>query len=166
MKKSLFQTSFRFEPVLLPLALALKLAASCSSYAAQGQASLTHTPTPALAPLVAPRAVFATNLVQGRDPFFPDSTRVAVTRLPANGTNQAGHANGLLAQLVLKGVSVGKERRLALINNATFAPGEKAVVRVNNQAVMVQCLEIRDDAVLVCLEGGKEVRTLQLRKGI
>jgi hypothetical protein len=158
-------STLRWRLFVFPLALALKLAASCSSHAAQGQASSPNTPALSPTPVCAPRAAFANGLPNGKDPFFPESRRVAPPPT-APGTNAVASAGGLLAQLTLKGISLGKERRLALINNITFAPGEKALVSLNGQEVMVECLEIRDDAVSVTIQGCREARLLQLRKGL
>ena len=67
---------------------------------------------------------------------------------------------------MLKGIAWNKERRLALVNNATLAEGEKAPVRVNGQVIMLQCLEIREHSVLVSIEGVKEVKEIRFAKEI
>jgi protein disulfide-isomerase len=57
------------------------------------------------------------------------------------------------ADLTLKSVTGPKNRRLALINNQTFAPGEGALVRLGDGQVKVRCLEINDKSVVVTIEG-------------
>jgi len=61
----------------------------------------------------------------------------------------------------LKGISGSKQRRLALINNATFVVGETAKVKVQDQLVEVCCKEIREDSVLVTADG----KPLELKLG-
>jgi thioredoxin-related protein len=63
--------------------------------------------------------------------------------------------------LALKGISGSKQRRLALINNATFVVGETAKVKVQDQRVEVCCKEIREDSVLVTADG----KPLELKLG-
>ena len=55
-------------------------------------------------------------------------------------------------------------RRLAIINNYTFAAGESADVRTSNGRVRVQCLEIKTDSVIIRV--GEELRELRLRNGV
>ena len=60
------------------------------------------------------------------------------------------------AELALKGISGAPESRMALINNETLMEGEKAKVRVRDTKVEVLCKQIREDSVLILLDG-KEV---------
>jgi thioredoxin-related protein len=55
--------------------------------------------------------------------------------------------------LALKGISGTKDRRLALINNQTFMAGETAKVKVQDTRIDVTCKEIRDDSVVIVVEG-------------
>jgi protein disulfide-isomerase len=55
--------------------------------------------------------------------------------------------------LALKGVSVGPSGKLAMINNETLAVGESAKVKVKDGRVEVICKEIRNDSVLVTVDG-------------
>jgi thioredoxin-related protein len=55
--------------------------------------------------------------------------------------------------LALKGISGTKDRRLALINNQTFMAGETAKVKVQDSRLEITCKEIRDDSVLIIVEG-------------
>jgi thioredoxin-related protein len=55
--------------------------------------------------------------------------------------------------LALKAISGSKDRRMALINNETFLAGETAKVKVKDGRVEVCCKEIREDSVLVTVDG-------------
>jgi thioredoxin-related protein len=57
------------------------------------------------------------------------------------------------SQLALKGISGSKDRRMALINNETLMAGEKARVKVQDTQVEVLCKEIREDSVLIVVDG-------------
>jgi len=65
--------------------------------------------------------------------------------------------------LDLKGISGAVNRRLAIINNRTFAVGEEEELAVNSGRVRVVCKEITDDSVRVLVNG--QERTLRLRSG-
>jgi hypothetical protein len=55
--------------------------------------------------------------------------------------------------LALKGVSGAPGNRLALINNQTLAAGESAKVKTKDGTVQVLCREIREDSVLITVDG-------------
>lgn len=147
------------------LVLALSLVSSVALLPGQGQEA-SSTPDGGARPtlVVGPRAVFTDIADKGKDPFFPDSIRRLRTLQP-NLANAATPSSGLLAELVLKGISIGSER-LALINNVTVAEGEKARLKIKDKTALVHCLQIRDHSVLVTIDGTKEVREIELRKGI
>jgi hypothetical protein len=62
----------------------------------------------------------------------------------------------------LSGLSGPSDRRLAIINGATFSTGETATVKLVGKTVKVRCLEIRDKSVLVEIEGFDKPRELYL----
>jgi hypothetical protein len=119
------------------------------------------------------RALFATALDAGKDPFFPNSPRrktrseeastdpVPETRLPAS------------SYLKLNGLWPSKTRPLALINKTSFAPGERGeisfVAQVQNKPeirkVQVRVLEIRQRSVLVSVDGEPGTKELRLPDG-
>jgi hypothetical protein len=107
-----------------------------------------------------PQAVFVYEIQGGKDPFFPNSRRRATPNSPGPAFSEG---TGTPA-LALKGISVGKQRRLALINNLTLAEGEKGSVRIGTQTVSVHCLEIRKQSVLVALDGSSAPTELRLRE--
>jgi protein disulfide-isomerase len=70
------------------------------------------------------------------------------------------------AELALKGISGPPNRRLALINNETLGAGETGKVRLGKTEVKVRCEEIREDSVIVTIDGATERRELFLRGGL
>ena len=94
---------------------------------------------------------------EGRDPFFPQSTRhkPQVFQPTTSGPSVA------IAELELKGISGGADHRLAIINNRTFESGEEGTVNSNVGRVRLTCKEINADSVRVILNGTE--RTLTLR---
>jgi hypothetical protein len=66
------------------------------------------------------------------------------------------------ATLVLKGISGTPQQRFALINNATFETMEKGRVRVGQTNLLIRCLEIRDDSVVIQVDGSAEKKQLFL----
>lgn len=102
--------------------------------------------------------ILPTSTDQGRDPFFPLSSRLR-SRPTSNETIKAAPVT-----LSLKGVSGTEGRRFALINDKTFAAGEEREIAVGNGRVRVHCLEIREDSVTVDVNGNRQ--ELRLRPGL
>lgn len=161
MKQIKFKQIRAFD-VLSRTAVALLLAllgASQPSQAATG----SSRPSPAAAgstnavEVLAPKSVFQDDLKNGKDPFFPRSTR----RSPKTPETTAVAVP--LVQLFLKGITGPPQRRFALINNQTLSAGETASVRVAQGQIKVHCLEIRADSVLISVEGNPEQKELKLR---
>jgi protein disulfide-isomerase len=65
-------------------------------------------------------------------------------------------------ELKLTGLSGAGARRLAIVNNQTFGPGEAARVKLQGGEVKVVCKEIREKSVLVQVEGASEAKELFL----
>ena len=57
-----------------------------------------------------------------------------------------------LKQIKLSGLSGTTDHRLAVINDKTFSPGEDHDLKLKGKTVHVQCLEIREQSVLVRIE--------------
>lgn len=55
-----------------------------------------------------------------------------------------------------------KDRRSALINNQSLTAGQSAKVRVASGEVSIRCMEIRDESVIVKVEGRREPLELKL----
>jgi hypothetical protein len=114
--------------------------------------------------LANPQSLFVDD-AQGKDPFFPQSTRRMQQPLTPMSTNMPSPVVAV-APLVLKGISGSKLQPLALINNATIGIGESADVRTGAQTVKIRCRDIRDRSALIEINGTGEVRELKLREGI
>jgi len=68
-------------------------------------------------------------------------------------------------EVVLKGISGSKNNRLAMINNATLGLGETVRMKIGDAEVKVKCVEIRNDSVLVSVNGS-EPREVRMRGGL
>ena len=68
-------------------------------------------------------------------------------------------------ELTLKSISGSGSKKLALINNQTFAVGETAKVRLGTTEVKLRCEEIRESSVLISLDGKPEKKELPLKSG-
>ena len=97
----------------------------------------------------APEAVLRSTFVipknpnDGRDPFFPNSTRLYETVLAAQP-----HV-GNLSSLVLKGISGPSDHRLAIINNRTFGVGDEANLVTPQGPIHIRCVEIKAGSVVI-----------------
>ncbi len=127
------------------------------------QARTVTAPTPvAVLEAEIPQSTFVIpkKLTEGKDPFFPSSSRVYTENNPVR-TNAAPT---IVADLMLKGISGTAERPLAIINTTTFAVGEANEVIFKNGRLTVQCLEINMGTGTVLLQIGGERRRLFLGK--
>lgn len=113
---------------------------------------------PATAP--APQSVFMVprKVAEGKDPFFPNSSRVYGAETVSKGTGPAP----IVADISLKGISGTPEQPLAIINTTTCTTGETAEIITKNSRIKVQCLEINMAAGTVLLQIGGERRELRL----
>jgi hypothetical protein len=100
---------------------------------------------PAAPEVVVSRSVFVIpkNPKDGRDPFFPNSTR------PYEIVEAARPHIGDVSALVLKGISGPPDRRLVIINNHTFAVGDEANLVTPQGPIHIRCLEIKDSSVVI-----------------
>lgn len=94
---------------------------------------------------------------EGKDPFFPHSTRPYGTVAPAKNGQPT-----VVAELTLRGISGTPEHPLAIINNYTFAAGEEREVVTGDSRVRIRCLEINMSAGAVLVQIGSERRELRL----
>lgn len=100
---------------------------------------------------------------EGRDPFYPNTTRS-----PAGGDagEKGAAASGAFA-LELKGLSGVPGNRLAMISaggvtTRTLAEGETSEIPTKSGKVSVRCLQIKSKSVVV--EAGGSIKELQLRQ--
>lgn len=89
----------------------------------------------------------------GRDPFSR----------PPTAALQVPDAPKAPDTLLLKGISGSASRRLALINNQTFADGETSSVHVGAASKKVKCIEIREKSVVISVEGEAAPREISLK---
>ena len=92
----------------------------------------------------------------GKDPFFPNSIRTASRVATTNVVAE-------LPDLVLKGISVTRNKRLAMINGYTFEEGEEQDVKAGSRTYRIKCVEIRDKSVVINYKG--LTKELALRQG-
>ena len=83
---------------------------------------------------------------EGRDPFFPESTRTVETP-------QANAHSVEISSLKVPGISGTPGHLFAIINNHTFAAGEEGDVKTATGIVHIRCVEIQNSAVVVEING-------------
>ena len=129
--------------------LFLALATAC------GSVGRSQPPQPAPAKPAAPRSVFAmpTNPREGRDPFFPESTRPYEEAAPQ-------HPETAMKALAVKGISWEHGRAMVIINNHTFAIGDEGEVLTPGGRVHLRLADIRRDAVVVEVNGSRRELTI------
>ncbi len=154
---------FPFRAWPLPLAAAL-LGLAFATHAAQtpaassGQAKAATNAAPAQPE--PPKSVFITPSTpqEGKDPFFPQSTRLhKVPVVSSTATNRPV----AVVELELKGISGPANRRLAIINNKTFEANEEGVVSTASGPVRITCKDINDDSVRVIVNGQERILSLR-----
>jgi len=136
---------------LLPLAVASPLLSSAA-------------PPPQPAKLEVPPAIsdftYPNNASEGRDPFFPASSRAYVTS-PGNVARGPS-----VTDLVVKTIIGTPPRVFAVINNHTFAPGDDGDVTLKNgQRMHIRVLSVNPDAGSVTIETGGATVTLTYNRG-
>jgi hypothetical protein len=114
---------------------------------------------PSQVPPNAPKSEFIDDMGFGKDPFFPNSSRRPKT--VARPTQPEVVRATVPDFLALKGISVLKDRKLAIINTYTVAEGEDFSVRYGSQIVKVKCVEIKEGSVLVNVNGAIKELTLR-----
>lgn len=81
-----------------------------------------------------------------------------------NAQREEKKAASLADGLRLGGLSGPASRRLAIVNNETFAAGESVRVKVLGEMVNLACLEIRTRSVIVQIEGARDPVEIFLEK--
>lgn len=114
--------------------------------AAQAPTAAPTNAAPALTVSDAFKSVFIDDPRFGKDPFFPKSTRRQAALTASAPQQVTPPPSGALR---VRGLSVANGQRLVIINTVTFAEGDEATVKVNNQSFRVKCIRIGDQAVLV-----------------
>lgn len=148
--------------VLFAALLPASAAATNTTLVVRARAAKTAAPAPvAVTEQLVPQSTFVVprKVSDGKDPFFPSSTRVYST-----GINTKPETTpSVVADLALKGISGSAEQPLAIINTTTFTAGEMNDVLLKNGRIKVQCLEINMGAGTVLIQVGAERRELRLQ---
>ena len=84
---------------------------------------------------------------EGRDPFFPDSTR------PYKVAAAVNPRAADVTSLVVKGFSGSMDRRFVIINNHTFAAGDEGDVITRDGRIHLSCIEIKTNSVVIEVGG-------------
>ena len=90
--------------------------------------------------------ILPANAKEGRDPFFPESTRTFDAAVAANKTVE-------ISALNIKGFSGTPGHRFVIINNHTFGSGDEGDVRTATGRIHIRCTEIRSDTVIIEVNG-------------
>ncbi len=104
--------------------------------------------------------IYPNNASEGRDPFFPDSSRVYES-------NPDAHAHGpVVTDLAVKAIVGTYQRPFAIINNHTFAPGDdEDVITKSGQRLQVHCVSINAKAGTATVEVNGTTVVLTLSGG-
>jgi hypothetical protein len=91
------------------------------------------------------RSVFVlpTNPQEGRDPFYPESTRPYANAVAAHVVAP------IVNTLTVRGFSGTPGNRMVIINNHSFGVGDEGDVLTAGGRVHVRCLEINDNSVVI-----------------
>ena len=86
---------------------------------------------------------------EGRDPFFPNSTRpYQAAVVPSTRATEVDFDS-----LVLQGISGVAPNRLAVINKRTLGVGDYAEVSTSKGRIHIHCLEINANSALIEVNG-------------
>jgi hypothetical protein len=123
---------------------------------------LFAAPPPQHAKLEIQQSVFdyPNNPSEGRDPFFPVSTRVYISN-PENQTRGPS-----LTELILRSILGTPLRAFAIINNHTFAVGDDGdVTTKTGQRLHIHCVDINPKAGTATVEANGLSEVLHLSGG-
>lgn len=92
----------------------------------------------------------------GRDPFFPESSRPYEDAVASKHTVEA-------TAFVIKGFSIEHGHPMVIINNHTFAVGDEGDVLTANGRVHLHLVEIRPDAAVIEVNGSRRELTINTK---
>ncbi len=121
----------------------LALAGATIVFAEPPKAVAPSKPAPARSVFTLPAGVH-----EGRDPFFPESTR------PYEEVAASKHTMDVTA-FVIKGLSIEHGRPMVIINNHTFAVGDEGDVLTTSGRVHLHLVEIRHAAAVIEVNGSR-----------
>jgi hypothetical protein len=113
----------------------------------------------AVGPLPVPKSVFIipTNVKEGRDPFFPNSSRA-----PGSEQVQVDPHSNVMSLLILNGLNLKPGGHTAMINGHTMAEGETADIMTSSGTISVHCVKITDGNTVI-VEVGSKTQELHMR---
>jgi hypothetical protein len=113
---------------------------------------------PVLKPI--PKSVFIipTAPVEGRDPFFPNSTRAPGSVQPEKQV----HTDSAPSLFVLNGLTLSQGSPMAIINGRTIAVGETGPIPTSGGDVSVHLIEIKNNTSVV-IQYGSQTQELHMR---
>jgi hypothetical protein len=94
---------------------------------------------------------------EGRDPFFPDSTRVYEEN-PASQQHVVDENS-----FAVKGLSIEHGHTMVIINNHTFALGDEGDVLTTSGRVHIRLAEIRSTSVVIEVNGSRRELTTAIK---
>ena len=117
---------------------------------AGASAAVVLADPPKAAPAAPARSVFLmpANAREGRDPFFPTSSRPYEAAI-------ASQTNLVENSFIVKGVSIEHGRTMVIINNHTFALGDEGDVLTSSGRAHLRLAEIRPNAVIIEVNGAR-----------
>ena len=117
------------------------------SGATTGIAEPAKAPAPVTGPI---RSVFImpASPKEGRDPFFPESTRVYEVAGPAIVSQVAE-----ITTLKVKGYSIVNGQPMVIINNHSFMINDEGDVLTSGGRVHVRCLDIKASTAVITANG-------------
>jgi hypothetical protein len=98
-------------------------------------------------------------MTDGRDPFFPNSSRPYASETVSKPSSESSLPD---YEFSLKGISGSAEQPLAIINNTTFTTGEENEVIIKGKRIRIRCYEINMTAGTVLFEYAGTRRQLKL----
>ena len=111
---------------------------------------------------VFPKSVFVHDDPAGKDPFFPNRQRGTTVVVNTNKATPTLNTDALF----LKGFTGTGDKRIALINNQTFAKGEEGEVKLGSGKIKIRVVEMKDKSVIIEIEGQSERKELVLPESI
>ncbi len=135
-------------------------AATTKSAAPKSEAPKSEATAPVVLP-PPPQSVFVIpkKATEGKDPFFPNATRI----YNSDAAVQPKGPVVSVGELSLKGISGTAAEPLAIINTTTFTTGEENDVITKAGRMRVRCVEINMVLGTVLVQVGGERRELRLR---
>lgn len=152
------QMKTRTDTIPFPLA-ALLLLATVGAL----PVSAAPTPPPPAKPVIKQSVfVYPSNASEGRDPFFPNSTRAYFFAKPTKPTPKPGAS---LTDLILKSIIGTPPHYIAVINNHAFAVGDDGdIFTKTGHRLRIHCADINPQSKTVTVEANGTSIELNLSK--